>query len=247
MFSGKVTRYAGSLSLTNPDFQLLDDDPDIPGKDPEKLAAMPIPVYPATAKLTSWKIQKAIPTLLETLDLDNCTIPCRPTFGPGEVPAGRRGLPPHPRPRNAWGLATGAGPLPVPGGPGPAVRPRPPPGPAGRGGSHRPAAGRRRTADSVRRQLPFTLTAGQGAVGKTLAEELSQDSPVNWLLQGEVGSGKTIVALRAMLQAVDAGGQAAPLAPTEVLAAQHYESIRRTLGPLSRDGLLGGQVPTPSR
>ena len=63
---------------------------------------------------------------------------------------------------------------------------------------------------------------------------------MNRLLQGEVGSGKTIVALRAMLQVVDAGGQAALLAPTEVLAAQHFESIRRTLGPLSRDGLLGG-------
>jgi ATP-dependent DNA helicase RecG len=63
---------------------------------------------------------------------------------------------------------------------------------------------------------------------------------MNRLLQGEVGSGKTVVALRAMLQVVDAGGQAALLAPTEVLAAQHYESIRRTLGPLSRDGLLGG-------
>ena len=63
---------------------------------------------------------------------------------------------------------------------------------------------------------------------------------MNRLLQGEVGSGKTIVALRAMLQVVDAGGQAALLAPTEVLAAQHFESIRRTLGPLSRDGMLGG-------
>ena len=60
MFSGKVTRYGGSLGLTNPDFLLLDEDPDTPGMDPEKLAAMPIPVYPATAKLTSWSIQKVI-------------------------------------------------------------------------------------------------------------------------------------------------------------------------------------------
>ncbi len=93
------------------------------------------------------------------------------------------------------------------------------------------------------RQLPFTLTAGQAAVGKTLAAELAQDSPMNRLLQGEVGSGKTIVALRAMLQVVDAGGQAALLAPTEVLAAQHFESIRRTLGPLSRDGTAGRLRP----
>ena len=71
MFSGKVTRYGGSLGLTNPDFQLLDEDPvTAGGMDPEKLAAMPIPVYPATAKLTSWSIQKVIATLLETVDLD---------------------------------------------------------------------------------------------------------------------------------------------------------------------------------
>ena len=109
------------------------------------------------------------------------------------------------------------------------------------------ATARRPAADGLLaafdRQLPFTLTAGQAAVGKTLAAELAQDSPMNRLLQGEVGSGKTIVALRAMLQVVDAGGQAALLAPTEVLAAQHFESIRRTLGPLSRDGLLGGFGP----
>ncbi|EMY34892.1 DEAD/DEAH box helicase, partial [Arthrobacter crystallopoietes BAB-32] len=90
--------------------------------------------------------------------------------------------------------------------------------------------------------LPFTLTAGQRDVGATLAEELSADHPMNRLLQGEVGSGKTLVALRAMLQVVDAGGQAALLAPTEVLAGQHYESIRRTLGPLAEAGMLGGDA-----
>ncbi|HET9347803.1 MAG TPA: ATP-dependent DNA helicase RecG, partial [Arthrobacter sp.] len=70
LFSGKITRYGGALGLTNPDFQLLDKDPDTPGMDPEKLAAMPIPVYPATAKLTSWSIQKVVETLLDTADLD---------------------------------------------------------------------------------------------------------------------------------------------------------------------------------
>src|ERR671927_28412 len=73
-----------------------------------------------------------------------------------------------------------------------------------------------------------------------LAEELSHEQPMHRLLQGEVGSGKTVVALRAMAQVVDAGGQAALLAPTEVLAAQHYRGIRDLLGPLGRAGELDG-------
>jgi ATP-dependent DNA helicase RecG len=60
------------------------------------------------------------------------------------------------------------------------------------------------------------------------------------LLQGEVGSGKTVVALRAMLAAVDAGGQAALLAPTEVLAGQHHRTITTMLGDLADGGMLGG-------
>jgi len=244
IFSGKVTRYGGSLSLTNPDFQLLDEDPDTPGMDPEKLAAMPIPVYPATAKLTSWPIQKVISTLLDTVDLDLLDDPL-----PAEVSAREKFLPAA----QAYRL------IHAPQVPGDwqrardrfryqealvlqsALARRRAQLAAEEATARRPVAGGLLTAFD--RQLPFTLTAGQAAVGKTLAEELSQDSPMNRLLQGEVGSGKTIVALRAMLQVVDAGGQAALLAPTEVLAAQHYESIRRTLGPLSRDGLLGGSGP----
>jgi ATP-dependent DNA helicase RecG len=88
--------------------------------------------------------------------------------------------------------------------------------------------------------LPFALTQGQRSVGKEIADELAQPRPMQRLLQGEVGSGKTVVALRAMLQVVDAGGQAALLAPTEVLAAQHARSLRRLLGPLAEGGLLGG-------
>ncbi|MEO5994074.1 MAG: ATP-dependent DNA helicase RecG [Arthrobacter sp.] len=241
LFSGKVTRYAGALGLTNPDFLLLDEDPEAPGKDPEKLAAMPIPVYPATAKLTSWSIQKVIETLLDTADLDAVPDPL-----PAEIADREHFLPiaeayrlihapqgnadwQHAQDRFRYqealvlqsALARRRAQL-----------------------AAEEATARRPLADGLLtafdRQLPFTLTAGQAAVGKTLAAELAQDSPMNRLLQGEVGSGKTIVALRAMLQVVDAGGQAALLAPTEVLAAQHFDSIRRTLGPLSRDGLLGG-------
>lgn len=244
LFSGKITRYGGALGLTNPDFQLLDKDPDTPGIDPEKLAAMPIPVYPATAKLTSWSIQKVVETLLDTADLDAVPDPlaaeitAREKFVPVadayrliHAPHGAADWQ-HARDRFRYqealvlqsALARRRAQL-----------------------AAEEATARRPVPEGLLaafdRQLPFTLTAGQAAVGKTLAAELAQDSPMNRLLQGEVGSGKTIVALRAMLQVVDAGGQAALLAPTEVLAAQHFESIRRTLGPLSRDGMLGGFGP----
>lgn len=241
LFSGKVTSFKGVLGLTNPDFQVLDEDPDVPGVDPEALAARPIPIYPATAKLTSWSIQKVVETLLETLDLDSVPDPLpadivqREKFLPAaeayrqiHVPAttgdwqqARKRF----RYQEALVLQS-------------ALARRRAQLAAEEATARRPVANGLLAAFDA--QLPFTLTAGQTAVGKTLTEELSQDSPMNRLLQGEVGSGKTIVALRAMLQVVDAGGQAALLAPTEVLAAQHFESIRRTLGPLSRDGLLGG-------
>jgi ATP-dependent DNA helicase RecG len=77
-------------------------------------------------------------------------------------------------------------------------------------------------------------------VGEQIAADLARPRPMQRLLQGEVGSGKTVVALRAMLQVVDAGGQAALLAPTEVLAAQHLRTLRALLGPLAEEGMLGG-------
>ncbi len=89
-------------------------------------------------------------------------------------------------------------------------------------------------------RLPFTLTAGQREVAATIADEMGRDVPMHRLLQGEVGSGKTVVALRAMLAAVDAGGQAALLAPTEVLAGQHHRTITAMLGDLAEGGMLGG-------
>jgi len=88
-------------------------------------------------------------------------------------------------------------------------------------------------------RLPFELTGGQRAVGEQIAKDLATIHPMNRLLQGEVGSGKTVVALRAMLQVIDAGRQAVLLAPTEVLAAQHARSLRTVLGPLGHGGELG--------
>ena len=89
-------------------------------------------------------------------------------------------------------------------------------------------------------RLPYQLTAGQREVLEVISAELAATRPMNRLLQGEVGSGKTIVSVLAMLQMVDAGYQCALLAPTEVLAAQHAQSIRDVLGPLAMAGQLGG-------
>jgi ATP-dependent DNA helicase RecG len=94
--------------------------------------------------------------------------------------------------------------------------------------------------DAFDARLPFTLTEGQRDVAAQLERDLAQEHPMHRLLQGEVGSGKTVLALRAMLTVVDAGGQAALLAPTEVLAQQHYRSVLALLGPLAERGLLGG-------
>jgi ATP-dependent DNA helicase RecG len=95
-------------------------------------------------------------------------------------------------------------------------------------------------------RLPFELTAGQRVIGQVLQTELAQPHPMNRLLQGEVGSGKTVVALRAMLRVVDSGGQAALLAPTEVLAQQHHRSISAMLGDLAQGGMLGGAETSTS-
>ena len=96
-----------------------------------------------------------------------------------------------------------------------------------------------RLLDAFDAALPFVLTDGQRDVGEVIARDLATIHPMNRLLQGEVGSGKTVVALRAMLQVVDSGRQAAMLAPTEVLAAQHARSLRAMLGPLGMGGELG--------
>ena len=96
-------------------------------------------------------------------------------------------------------------------------------------------------------RLPFERTDDQRAVGDVIAHDLEGDWPMNRLVQGEVGSGKTLVALRAMLQVAQSGGQSALIAPTEVLAAQHVRSIARMLGPeLAPElmpTLLTGQLP----
>ncbi|HSV41217.1 MAG TPA: ATP-dependent DNA helicase RecG [Nocardioidaceae bacterium] len=104
----------------------------------------------------------------------------------------------------------------------------------------RPRAGGGGLLDQFDQRLPFVLTAGQVTVCDQLMADLADTHPMHRLLQGEVGSGKTVVALRAMLRVIDSGGQAALLAPTEVLAQQHHRSITAMLGDLAAGGMLGG-------
>lgn len=100
--------------------------------------------------------------------------------------------------------------------------------------------------DALDDRLPFTLTKGQQEIGETIFDELARPVPMHRLLQGEVGSGKTLVALRAMLGVVDAGGQAVLVAPTEVLAKQHYRSISAMLGDLGEGRMLGAHPEATS-
>ena len=238
LFAGQVSSYGPKRQLIHPDCELLGESE--PGAElAQEHAAEIIPVYPATSKLPSWKIAMAIRTVLDTLDLDEDPLPAdvRSRFKLQKQAAALLGI--H-RPmeytdihrariRLKWDEAfvlqtvlaqrrRAADALPA--------TPRIP----RRGG----------LLDAFDQRLPFALTDGQRAAGTDIATALCQEHPMHRLLQGEVGSGKTVVALRAMLQVVDDGGQAVLLAPTEVLAQQHYRSIRALLGPLGRAGELDG-------
>jgi ATP-dependent DNA helicase RecG len=238
MFAGTVGAYRGEKQFAHPDMHLLDGADD----DTDWARAL-VPIYPASKDVSSWVIQKSVKLLLDASgglgDLVEDPLP--------EEMRRRHGLPwlaaalldihrpttvedvDRARHRLKWDEAlilqlTLAGRRRAaalePG----IARPRHPGG----------------LLDAVDAALPFELTAGQREVGEELAAELDRDQPMHRLLQGEVGSGKTVVALRAMAQVVDAGGQAALLAPTEVLASQHARGIRQLLGPLGRAGELDG-------
>ncbi|WP_369134441.1 ATP-dependent DNA helicase RecG [Modestobacter sp. I12A-02662] len=236
LFAGTVGKWQGDLQFTHPDCHVITGDDD-------DWARALVPIYPASKDVSSWVIQKSVKLLLddprslaEVLD-DPIPEPVRDRHG--LVSLATALLYKH-RPESAaqvefaderlkWDEALvlqatlaarrRAAAL-EPG----IARPR-------RGGG---------LLDAVDAALPFSLTEGQREVGEELAAELAEEQPMNRLLQGEVGSGKTVVALRAMAQIVDAGGQAALLAPTEVLAAQHARSLAAILGPLGRAGELDG-------
>ncbi|SDJ27730.1 ATP-dependent DNA helicase RecG [Frankineae bacterium MT45] len=238
LFAGKVGEFRNKRQLVNPEFQLLVggglDDFQV-----DDFANTVLPIYPATAKLRTWTIAKTIDTVLAMLDP-------LPDPLPEQLLAGQRllgldsALRQMHRPKDwaEWGAAKRRLKWDEALGVQLALAQR-------RMISRANPATARPFKDggllaAFDQRLPFELTAGQREVGELLAEELASKQGMQRLLQGEVGSGKTIVALRAMLQVVDAGGQAALLAPTEVLATQHARSIEMMLGELAQGGQLGG-------
>ncbi|GHD30111.1 ATP-dependent DNA helicase RecG [Streptomyces violarus] len=239
MFAGKVSVFNRRLQLAHPAYELLRGDPDEAGESVETWAGALIPIYPATAKLESWKIGKALQTVLPTAQEALDPLPDSLRQGRGLVPLPEALLKIHrphtkadiedARARLKWDEAFV---LQVA-----LARRR-------HADAQLPAVPRKPTPDgllsSFDARLPFTLTDGQQRVSREIFDDLATDHPMHRLLQGEVGSGKTMVALRAMLAVVDAGGQAAMLAPTEVLAQQHHRSVVEMMGELAEGGMLGG-------
>ncbi|MFF0018234.1 ATP-dependent DNA helicase RecG [Streptomyces sp. NPDC005374] len=236
MFSGKVSLFNRRLQLAHPAYELLRADAE---ETVETWAGALIPLYPATAKLESWKIGKAIQTVLPSAQDAIDPLPESLREGRGLVALPEALLKIH-RPHTKADIADAHARLKW-----------------DEAFVLQVALARRRHADAqlpaIPRvpapdgllsafddRLPFTLTEGQQKVSKEIFDDLATDHPMHRLLQGEVGSGKTMVALRAMLAVVDAGGQAAMLAPTEVLAQQHHRSIVEMMGDLAEGGVLGG-------
>ena len=241
LMSGKVGLHRGRRQLSNPRLYVLDE---LNEAEREALLARPMPIYPGTEALPSWSVGKAVRTVLDQLEPGDVPDPLpedlRRQAGLIDAYTAYRWV--H-RPDDAhqWKAAR--------------TRLR-----------HEEAlvlqvalAQRRAHHEATRTAvawpepeatgslradldaaLPYDLTAGQVRVGQEITTDLARTVPMQRLLQGDVGSGKTLVALRAMLQVVGGGGQAALLAPTEVLAAQHHSSLEAVLGPLGRLGMLGG-------
>jgi ATP-dependent DNA helicase RecG len=236
LFSGKVGQYRGRRQLANPMYDVLPDSDD---GSAAAMARRPIPIYPAAAGIQSWQIRAAVDVVLPGL-------PPLPEPVPADLRARHRLMGVDAAVRTVHAPQTieqahqarhrlkfeEAFVLQAT-----LLRRR-------AALAHLAAVPRRSRPDGVLAafdaRLPFSLTEGQRSVGRQLAADLAGEHPMHRLLQGEVGSGKTLVALRAMLAVVDAGGQAALLAPTEVLAVQHHRSITAMLGDLAERGLLGG-------
>ena len=232
MFSGRVGIYRGEYTLTNPHYALLSKDAS--GADVTDAATVPVPVYRAPVKLPTDRISGYMAQLLEKVPLKELEDPVPYTIRRArKVPSLEwtyralhtpdsedtwRAAQAQMRYREAFVLQSALARL-------HSVRAAhlTQPRPAVEGG----------LADRLLQVLPYELTEGQQKVGAEIAADLSSESPMNRLLQGDVGSGKTVVALRAMLQVADAGGQSAMLAPTEVLAEQHLRSVLDILGDMA--------------
>ncbi|MFF5028138.1 ATP-dependent DNA helicase RecG [Streptomyces collinus] len=236
MFAGKVSVFNRRLQLAHPAYELLKGDSE---EAVETWAGTLIPIYPATAKLESWKIGKAVQTVLPSAQEAVDPLPASLREGRGLVTLPEALLKIH-RPHTKADIADArsrlkwdeAFVLQVA-----LARRR-------HADTQLPAVPRTARPDGILTafddRLPFTLTDGQKKVSAEIFTDLATDHPMHRLLQGEVGSGKTLVALRAMLAVVDAGGQAAMLAPTEVLAQQHHRSVTEIMGELAEGGMLGG-------
>ncbi|MFC6149317.1 MULTISPECIES: ATP-dependent DNA helicase RecG [Mumia] len=237
MFAGKVNSFRGRKQLLHPEVRPAADEEEARGQ-AEEYAGSIVPIYPATQAVSSWTVEKTVAFALDSLDeiADPLPEPVRRRRGLVDLRTAYEQI--H-RPREAedhWRarhrlkyeeafvLQTTL-----------AVRRH---AVVSAGATPRPHVddGLR---DRFEAQLPFSLTAGQHGVITQIEADLARNQPMQRLLQGEVGSGKTVVALLAMLQVVDTGGQAVLLAPTEVLAQQHYRSMVAMLGPLAQAGMLG--------
>ncbi|WP_413041361.1 helicase-related protein [Rothia mucilaginosa] len=252
MFSGRVGIYRGEYTLTNPHYALLSKDAS--GADVTDAATAPVPVYRAPVKLPTDRISGYMAQLLEKVPLKELEDPVPYTIRRArKVPSLEwtyralhtpdsedtwRAAQAQMRYREAFVLQSALARL-------HSVRAAhlTQPRPAVEGG----------LANRLIQVLPYELTEGQQKVGAEIAADLSSESPMNRLLQGDVGSGKTVVALRAMLQVADAGGQSAMLAPTEVLAEQHLRSVLDILGDMAApedsdadDSATGSTEGTPA-
>lgn len=238
LFAGKVGVFNNKKQLAHPDYEMIPDGSDVDSA-VEGFAGKYLPVYPASAKMPSWKIsqcaQLAIGSLEEVKDFLPSSIREKhkyPTLHQALVQLHQPADLDHAdlaRERLTFDEAFLLQSL--------LVMRRIQLKKLNSTSRKRISGG---LLDAFDATLPFQLTAGQVAVCKEIELDLAQSYPMHRLLQGEVGSGKTIVALRAMLAVVDSGGQAALLAPTEVLAAQHLRTIQKLLGELGQGGMLGG-------
>ncbi len=244
VFVGKVGTFRNALQMTHPEFAMLDKSGQIVGtsEEKERMATLAqsglVGMYPATSKLHTWKVAECARLALAALSGADDPWPewvrqeagvmeLKDAFAavhaPRDLAEARRGAQ---RLLFDEALATQ---LTM------AYR-------RNDAATHTATPRRRGTAgilDAFDARLPFQLTEGQQEVSEAIFDDLARARPMQRLLQGEVGSGKTVVALRAMLTVVDSGGQAALLAPTEVLAAQHYQTIRSLLGDLGGGRMLG--------
>ncbi len=248
LFAGKIGEYQGKLQLAHPDYELFLDE--VSQFDAKAWADKPIPIYPASASVTTWMIQKALGIVLDTLGTIEDEVPEQLAKKHKLMSLNQAFEKIHrPETKTDWSSATKtlsyheafllqANLIAR------KIANEKSPATIRSGGTNRFLA----AFDSA---LPFSLTKGQQSVGEEISSDLAKSYPMNRLLQGEVGSGKTLVALRAMLAVADTEGQSALLAPTEVLASQHFRSISKSLGEdLAKEiglTLLTGQLSTADR